>query len=148
MPPSPSLRCSPSRDKKGRSLESGLSLKEKDDDLALFNQVQSKEQDNFLLQSTDDFEDILCNRRCLLCIAYLLAILLIVLCLFQLLDVSATKFKSLPDLNLGIAARGESSDLLNVDEDKNDYEWLVMLLNIYYWHPLNDSTPLQFSHSF
>lgn len=67
MPPSPSLRRSPASDprgdshKRGRSLENGLSFRERDDDLALFNELQSKERDNFLLQTTDDFDDILCN---------------------------------------------------------------------------------------
>lgn len=67
MPPSPSLRRSPVGDprgeihKRGRSLEGGMSFKERDDDLALFNELQSKESESFLLQSSDDFEDILCN---------------------------------------------------------------------------------------
>ena len=45
---------------------------------------------------------------------------------------SASKVKSLPDINLGITipARGETSDLLNIDGDKNDYEWLVVFLDI------------------
>lgn len=64
MPASPAMRCSPGREvrggghKRGCSLESGIVFKERDDDLALFNEVQSKERDNFLLQSNDDFEDI------------------------------------------------------------------------------------------
>jgi len=47
--------------RRGRSLEYGPSFKarEKDDDLALFNEMQSRESDNFLLQPTDDFEDLL-----------------------------------------------------------------------------------------
>lgn len=63
MPPSPALRFSPAREpradghKRGRSLESGLLFREKDDDLALFNEMQSKERESFLLQSTDDLED-------------------------------------------------------------------------------------------
>ncbi|GAB4829323.1 hypothetical protein Ancab_018993 [Ancistrocladus abbreviatus] len=104
MPPSPSLRRSPVREprtdshKRGRSLENGLSFKEKDEDLALFNEMQSRERENFLLQSTDDFEDIF-----------------------------STKLKPFPDLKLGITipVRGEGSDLLNADGDKNDYDWLL-----------------------
>lgn len=104
MPPSPSLRRSPSMEpradshKRGCSLESGLSFKEKDDDLALFNEMQSREEDNFLLRPTDDFE-----------------------------DVFSSKAKPFPDLRLGInrAAGGESSDLLNAEGDKNDYDWLL-----------------------
>lgn len=67
MPPSPALRYSPGREmrgeshKRGHSLESGLIVREKDDDLALFNEMQSKERENFLLQSLDDFEDSFCN---------------------------------------------------------------------------------------
>lgn len=67
MPPSPAMRDSPGRElrfenhKRGRSLEGGFLLREKDDDLALFSDMQSKEKDNFLLQSADDFEDSFCN---------------------------------------------------------------------------------------
>lgn len=67
MPPSPSLRRSPvggphnDIHKRGRSFETGLSFKERDDDLALFNELQSRENENFLLQSADDFDDLLCN---------------------------------------------------------------------------------------
>ncbi|GMH27671.1 hypothetical protein Nepgr_029514 [Nepenthes gracilis] len=103
MLPPQSFRRSPGRDprtdshKRGRSLESGLSFKEKDD-LALFNEMQSKEPDNFLLQSTDDFEDIF-----------------------------TAKLKPFSDFKLGITipVRGEPSDLLNADGNKNDYDWLL-----------------------
>ena len=67
MPSSPALRYSPGRElrgenhKRGRSMESGLIVRDKDDDLALFNEMQSKERENFLLQSSDDFEDSFCN---------------------------------------------------------------------------------------
>lgn len=67
MPPSPALKCSPGKElrgenhKRGRSFESGLLLREKDDDLALFNEMQTKEKESFLLQSSDDFEDTFCN---------------------------------------------------------------------------------------
>lgn len=67
MPPSPALRISPSREvraenhRRGRSLEGGLIFKDKDDDLALFKDMQNRERDNFLLQPADDFEDSLCN---------------------------------------------------------------------------------------
>lgn len=77
MPPSPALKCSPGRElrgethKRGRSFESGLLGKEKDDDLALFNEMQTKEKESFLLQSSDDLEDLFCNflnwiRLCIL----------------------------------------------------------------------------------
>jgi hypothetical protein len=67
MPPSPALRYSPGREpradnhKRGRSLEGGLLLKDKDDDLAMFNEMQSRERESFLLQSADDFEVTFCN---------------------------------------------------------------------------------------
>ncbi|KAJ8569692.1 hypothetical protein K7X08_006269 [Anisodus acutangulus] len=104
MPPSPAMRCSPGREpraenhKRGRSLESGIHLREKDDDLALFNEVQTKEKDNFLLQPDDDFEDLF-----------------------------STRLRYFSDYKLGVSipARGESSDLLNVEGDKNDYDWLL-----------------------
>lgn len=67
MPPSPALKCSPGRElrgenhKRGRSFESGILFREKDDDLALFNEMQTKEKETFLVQSSDDFEDTFCN---------------------------------------------------------------------------------------
>lgn len=104
MPPSPAMRCSPGRElrsenhKRGRSLESGIHLRDKDDDLALFNEVQTRERDNFLLQSNDEIEDLF-----------------------------STKLRYFSDYKLGISipARGESSDLLNAEGDKNDYDWLL-----------------------
>ncbi|GLT86615.1 hypothetical protein SLE2022_047450 [Rubroshorea leprosula] len=104
MPPSPALRCSSGRElmgenhKRGRSFESGILFRDKDDDLTLFNEMQTKERENFLLQSTDDFEDTL-----------------------------STKLSHFSDFKLGISipARGESSELLNADEEKNDYDWLL-----------------------
>ncbi|CAI9775309.1 unnamed protein product [Fraxinus pennsylvanica] len=104
MPPSPATRISPRRElraekhKRGRSLESVILCREKDDDLALFNEVQNKEKENFLLQSNDDFED-----------AFL------------------TKLRHFSDHKGGITipARGESSDLLKAEGDKNDYDWLI-----------------------
>lgn len=44
----------------------------------------------------------------------------------------ASRVKSFPDVKLGIniPTRGESSDLLNADGDKNDYEWLVVSLSM------------------
>ena len=67
MPPSLSFRSSPVREprsdshKRGRSLESGLPSREKDDDLALFSEMQSREEESFLLQPSDDLEDSFCN---------------------------------------------------------------------------------------
>lgn len=41
------------------------------------------------------------------------------------LCLAATKLKHFPDYKLGISipARGESSDLLSAEGDKNDYDW-------------------------
>lgn len=104
MPPSPAIRISPGREvkaenhKRGRSLESGILFREKDDDLALFNEVQNKEKESFLLQTSDDFDDMF-----------------------------STKLRHFSDHKLGISipARGASSDLLSVEGDKNDYDWLI-----------------------
>lgn len=152
MPPSPALRYSPGREmrasnhKRGRSLESGLLFREKDDDLALFNEMQTKEKENFLLQSSDDIEDTFCNLLyrpwfCNLDICYvysldffflkfvkfgvfLLIVCCILLCEFELFF-TATKLRQFSDFKLGITipVRGESSDLLNAEEEKNDYDW-------------------------
>ncbi|ESR51345.1 hypothetical protein CICLE_v10030548mg [Citrus x clementina] len=104
MPPSPALKCSPGRElrgenhKRGRSFESGILFREKDDDLALFNEMQTKEKETFLLQSSDDFE-----------------------------DTFSTKLRHFSDIKLGISipVRGEGSELLNADGEKNDYDWLL-----------------------
>ncbi|XP_042057212.1 uncharacterized protein LOC121801846 isoform X1 [Salvia splendens] len=104
MPPSPSVRVSPGREmkrenhKRGSSFGSGILFQEKDEDLALFNEVQNKETDNFLLQTNDDFDDMFSSR-----------------------PRQFSNFK----LGISIPARGESSDLLNAEGDKNDYDWLI-----------------------
>ncbi|CAK9155818.1 unnamed protein product [Ilex paraguariensis] len=120
MPPSPAMRVSSGRElraeshKRGRSLESGILFREKDDDLALFNEVQSRERDNFLLQSNDDFE-----------------------------DTFSTKLRYFSDYKLGISipSRGESSDLLNADGEKNDYDWLLTPPDTPLFPSLDDEPP-------
>ncbi|KAF8060425.1 hypothetical protein N665_1216s0012 [Sinapis alba] len=63
MPPSPALRCSPGRElpgkkhRRGHSIEYGILFRDKEEDLALFNELQDKERDDFLLHSSDDLED-------------------------------------------------------------------------------------------
>ncbi|KAI3750238.1 hypothetical protein L2E82_20871 [Cichorium intybus] len=119
MPASPAMRFSPGREqrtdnhnhKRGRSLDNGIVFKERDDDLALFNEVQNRERDNFLLQSNDDFEDTFVTN---------------------LHDFSDDK------LGINIGARGESSDLLNTEEEKNDYEWLITPPDIPLFTSLDD----------
>ncbi|OIW14658.1 hypothetical protein TanjilG_33000 [Lupinus angustifolius] len=120
MPPSPALRYSPGRDpradghKRGRSLESGLLFREKDDDLALFNEMQSKERESFLLHSTDDLEDTI-----------------------------STKLRHFSDAIRGISipGRGKTSDLLNADADKNDYDWLLTPPDTPLFPSLDDEPP-------
>ncbi|KAJ7950716.1 Proline-rich family protein [Quillaja saponaria] len=120
MPPSPALRCSPGRElrsdshRRGRSLESGLLFKDKDEDLTLFSEMQSKERESFLLQSTDDFE-----------------------------DTFSAKLRHFSDIKLGISVpvRGESSDLLNADGEKNDYDWLLTPPDTPLFPSLDDEPP-------
>ncbi|CAL5349942.1 unnamed protein product [Camellia sinensis] len=62
MPPSPVMRCSLVRElqgdnhRRGRSLEGEILLREKNDDLALFNEMETRERDSFLLPSNDDLK--------------------------------------------------------------------------------------------
>lgn len=158
MPPSPAMRISPGREpraenhKRGRSLESGFRFREKDDDLALFNEVQNKERENFLLQSNDDFDDIFCKAlHSIVCLQFSFAYIFSIsgLCsacfsvsLRSLVDrcryisfMTATKLRYFSDHKLGISvpARGESSDLLKAEGDKNDYDWLAsLLMNLFF----------------
>ncbi|KAJ6725766.1 GASTRIC MUCIN-LIKE PROTEIN [Salix purpurea] len=120
MPPSPGLRYSPGREpradnhKRGRSLEGGLLLKEKDDDLALFNEMQSRENESFLLQSADDFEDTFSSKL---------------------------RYFSGFKLEVAIPVRGESSELLNIDGEKNDYDWLLTPPDTPLFPSLDDEQP-------
>ncbi|KAB2624878.1 hypothetical protein D8674_016538 [Pyrus ussuriensis x Pyrus communis] len=120
MPPSPSLRCSPGREprgnphRRGRSFESGVFLKDKDEDLALFNEMQTREKEDFLLPSSDDLE-----------------------------DTFSTKLRQFSGVKLGITipTRGESSDLFNVEGEKNDYDWLVTPPDTPLFPSLDDEPP-------
>uniref|UniRef100_A0A2P2K6T5 Uncharacterized protein n=1 Tax=Rhizophora mucronata TaxID=61149 RepID=A0A2P2K6T5_RHIMU len=120
MPPSSALRFSPGREergdrhRRGGSLEGGLLFKEQDDDLALFNEMQSRERENFLLQSSVDFE-----------------------------DTFSTKLKQFSDFKLGVSipVRGESSELLNADGEKNDYDWLITPPDTPLFPSLDDEPP-------
>ncbi|KAI4379881.1 hypothetical protein MLD38_006122 [Melastoma candidum] len=102
MPPSLARRRHPGRElraeghRRGRSLEGGLL--DKDDDLMLFKEMQTRERDNFLLQSDDDFDYSL-----------------------------STKLAHFSDPKLGVAipGKGQNSELLVVKGEKNDYEWLL-----------------------
>ncbi|KAF0888681.1 hypothetical protein E2562_016478 [Oryza meyeriana var. granulata] len=100
MPPSPSTRRSPSREtflKRVNSFGNALPAKPKDDELTLFADMQKIENENFLLESSEDFDE------------------------------SISKLSYFPDVKLGvnITTRRENHDLLDVDGDKNDYEWLL-----------------------
>ncbi|XP_052186392.1 flocculation protein FLO11-like isoform X2 [Diospyros lotus] len=120
MPPSPAMRASPGRELRGNnhkrrhSLEGGILLRGKEDDLALFHDMQTRERDNFLLQSNEEFE-----------------------------DTFSTKLRYFSDYKLGISipSRGESSDLLNVDGEKNDYDWLLTPPDTPLFRYLDDETP-------
>ncbi|KAJ6824968.1 uncharacterized protein M6B38_377885 [Iris pallida] len=98
---------------RGRSFESGITLRANDDDLALFNDMQNMERDNFLLHDCDDFDDSLSKLR-------------------YLLD-----FK----LDKTIPVRGERSDLLNAEGEKNDYDWLLTPPDTPLFHSLDDDDP-------
>lgn len=120
MPPTPSSRFSPGKElrgdnhKRGRSLEGERFYREKDDNLTLFNEMETMEKDNFLLHSNDDFEDILSSKM---------------------------RYFSSDKLGVSTHARGESSDLLNADEDKNDYDWLLTPPDTPLFRSLDDETP-------
>ena len=47
--------------KRGRSVDSGLTMEVKDNDLVLFSDMQMRESENFLLNSSEDFDDSLCK---------------------------------------------------------------------------------------
>ncbi|KAL0408515.1 UNVERIFIED_CONTAM: hypothetical protein Sradi_1785900 [Sesamum radiatum] len=100
--------------KRGRSLESRILYQENEDDLALFNEVQNKERENFLLQSNDNFDDIF-----------------------------PTKLSSFSDYKVGssIPTRGESRDLLNEEGDKSDYDWLITPPETPLFASLDDEAP-------
>lgn len=99
MPPSPSRRRSPSRETSHKRINSSgnaLPSKPKDDELILFADMQKTEIENFLLEPSEDFDE------------------------------SISKLSFFPDVKLGINVPArESHDLLKVDGDKNDYEWLL-----------------------
>ncbi|KAF8769071.1 hypothetical protein HU200_006962 [Digitaria exilis] len=102
MPPSPSPRRSrsPAQEtyhKRANSFGSVVPAKQKDDELPLFSDMQKVERENFLLEGSEDFDD------------------------------SIAKLSYFPEVKLGvnIPSRGQSHDLLNVDGDKNDCEWLI-----------------------
>ncbi|KAJ6817866.1 uncharacterized protein M6B38_409560 [Iris pallida] len=120
MPPSPASRCSPGREhrmesthKRGRSFESGVTLRAKDDDLALFNDMLNTEKDYFLLHDSDD------------------------------VDESLSKLKYLSDYKLGITipARRERLDILNMEGEKNDYDWLLTPPDTPLFRSLDDDEP-------
>jgi len=66
MPPSPLLRRSrsPAREtyhKRANSFGNVLPVKSKDDELALFSDMQKVETENFLLEPSEDFDDSIGN---------------------------------------------------------------------------------------
>lgn len=120
MAPSPALRFSAGWErmaenshKRGRSFDSGLTFKNKDDDLVMFNEMQNQEKESFLLHTADDFEDSISKLR------------------------HFSDFK----LSISIPTRGESSDLLYVEGDKNDYDWLLTPPDTPLFPSLDDEYP-------
>ncbi|XP_031475822.1 uncharacterized protein LOC116247704 isoform X1 [Nymphaea colorata] len=103
MPPSPAFRRSPSPKTEGLrrqgSFETPLMFREEDHDLALFNDMDARERDDFLLTCADEDMD----------------------------DSISTKLKHFSDFKLGVTvpALGDGSDLLEVEDEKNDYDWLL-----------------------
>ncbi|CAK8537545.1 unnamed protein product [Lathyrus sativus] len=120
MPPSPAMRYSLGKEARGdgrkrrHSLESGILLRGKDDDLALFNEMQTRERDSFLLQSSDDLEDSF-----------------------------ATRLRHLSDVNVGISIPSQrgTSDLLNIDGDNDDYNWLLTPLDTPLFPSMDEDPP-------
>ncbi|GLJ44351.1 hypothetical protein SUGI_0929010 [Cryptomeria japonica] len=100
MAPPPVLRRSPVRERhrRGRSVESALNDRDQEDELALFQDMQTKEKDNFLHHSGDDSDESI-----------------------------SLKLRGLSDFRLSISTpvNRESNDLMNNDADKNDYDWLL-----------------------
>lgn len=122
MPPSPALRCSPARDpqverhKRGRSLEITPQARDrdKDDDLALFQDMQTREKDSFLQHSGDDSDESLSVK---------------------LKDFSGYR------LSISTPVHRERSDLLTNDTDKTDYDWLLTPPDTPLFPSLDDETP-------
>eukprot|EP00252_Welwitschia_mirabilis_P004269 TRINITY_DN14558_c0_g1_i3.p1 TRINITY_DN14558_c0_g1~~TRINITY_DN14558_c0_g1_i3.p1 ORF type:complete len:1275 (-),score=284.03 TRINITY_DN14558_c0_g1_i3:367-4191(-) len=120
MAPPPPLRPSPGRvtkaktevHKRGRSLEI---LKHKDEDLALFNDMETKERDNFLHHSGDESDDSL-----------------------------TIKLRDLSDfrINVSAPAHRDGCDLLSNDVEKTDYDWLLTPPDTPLFRSLDDDTPL------
>nr|CAD1837098.1 unnamed protein product [Ananas comosus var. bracteatus] len=79
--------------------------------------MQNREMDNFLLHTSDDFED------------------------------SISKLRYFSDYKpvTTVPAKGESSDLLNVDGDKNDYDWLLTPPDTPLFPSLDDEEPQRLS---
>ncbi|XP_019059528.1 PREDICTED: flocculation protein FLO11-like isoform X2 [Tarenaya hassleriana] len=114
MPPSPALRSFPAREshKRGHSFGNEMLLQENDDDdLALFKDMESREKQDFLLQSFDDFEASIPKQF--------------------------SEFRT----GLPLPTRGESSELLNSDGENNDYEWLLTPPETPLFPSLDDEPP-------
>ncbi|KAG0492786.1 hypothetical protein HPP92_006184 [Vanilla planifolia] len=124
MPPSPVLRRSLSEHGTekclmGRGFANVLASKASDDDLVLFNEMQHREREKFLLHTVDDFEDSLSNLRRL----------------------SDSK------LSIRIPTSEESNDLLNDEGEKNVYDWLLSPPDSPLFQSLDDNGPQTFNHA-
>ncbi|KAJ6351487.1 hypothetical protein OIU78_007411 [Salix suchowensis] len=76
--------------------------------------MQSRENESFLLQSADDFEDTFSSKL---------------------------RYFSGFKLEVAIPVRGESSELLNIDGEKNDYDWLLTPPDTPLFPSLDDEQP-------
>jgi hypothetical protein len=131
MPPSPSPRTSrsPAQEtyqKRTNSFRNVLPAKSKDDELALFSDMQKVETDNFLLEPSVDFDDSMSNACKFHLPSSLYSPSFFVTYHFKVISFyPSEKLRYFPEVKLGvnIPAHGESHDLLNTDGDKNDYEW-------------------------
>ncbi|CAL9100011.1 unnamed protein product [Musa textilis] len=157
MPPSPSPRRSLAREprvedshKRGHSFEGRIPLKVKDDDLALFSEMQNHERDNFLLHASDDFDESIYNK-------YLLSILdfFPLFCCFCILvnthstDLSAVSFPRISTIEMFFGfqdwghctGRMRVQRSLNADGEKNDYDWLLTPPDTPLFPSLDDDEP-------
>ncbi|CAG7864518.1 unnamed protein product [Brassica rapa] len=142
MPPSPALRCSPGRElpgnkhRRGHSIEYGILFRDKDEDLTLFNELQDKERDDFLLHSSDDLEDVFCK---LIKIVSVISLNILLPSNFWAFYLVATKLKHFSEFNIPV--QGESSRLLTAEGDKNDYDWLLTPPDTPLFPSLDDEPP-------
>ncbi|XP_042418501.1 uncharacterized protein LOC122006886 isoform X2 [Zingiber officinale] len=97
MPPSSPLRLSPRRELikesahgRSHSLNNGLDARDKDDKLALFDEINKHDREKLLVHFSNDFDGLIDSK-----------------------------------VEIAIQPRGGNCNLLNINGDNNDYDWLV-----------------------